>query len=653
PRLLPSAIAGALVLAAITAVVLTASAVPATLFEPDDGTIVVGRGAGNPFRGTADRFLGEHATELEGVSTSSPETVAPTMLGARPVVVRGVDVAGWQATDHPSLLRGRWPSAPDEASAGVRAAQVLALAPGDEVLVPGAYRATLRELRIVGVHAGAGLRDDELVTDLDTAGDLAGLPASQVHMLRLRADESAFRADVGNDIAVTGLAIEPPNPVPHTTATARVALLNLAAHPATRPLTVRVNGVLAAATVAQLGAHAAGEVALPFRVPAAGELDIQVNPQVRVGTGAAGLSVQAPARVAPGASFTVNVTDAAGAGASGAVVTARGQTAVADGRGAASLLAGPAGLLQVTAQRGDARGGADVVVADAAWAGIGHVEAERGLVLGSSAVNNSVARYVVEVTFVNLGGARAVEDVPVRSAGAKEEKEVGAFHVDLAPAGERTVNATFFVPSSQRELRIANLTLAVSAPRVGAVEPVLAPQTVAELLDLRKAELAKLAGTRELRSEALLSDVFAALEPSVAVVVTATFLFAGAGVAVAVVREVREREGVAHTLRQLGAAPDQLAMRAARDALLSTLPGLVLGAALGLLGLAALGPRGFPAAFGHTIAVRPDPELFARVVGGLAILAACAAAWASRSPPSAALAQAPARPLRELLEAEP
>lgn len=645
PRLFPSVLIASLVLTGVSGAVIAAAQVPYELFQPDDGTIVIGQTAGNPLRGSASRYLGEHAMLLENVTGASPEILSPTVVNERPVMVRGVVPEQWGGVDSVEIVRGRWAALQGEATVGTHLARASGLGPGDSVLVPGAYRATVHVLTIVGVHQGAGFANDQIVTDLDTAASLADLPSGRVHMVRLRAAEDGLAGPDGQWLHALALSVEPSNPIPNTPAVAQVDMINLDERPATRTLNLRVNGLLTATVVARVPGETRTVVEIPFLVPESGKLLLEVNPSASVDTAPPSLRVEAPQRVALNQSFEVLVTAEDGTPVPGARVEAAGQSAQTTASGRAQVFASAEGALVVTASSGNLSGGRLVFVVDPARAFQPILRATTGVVTNTTEHNATHLRYEILVTLVNVGGSayEGVVDVLVNGTSA------GAAPVALGIEERRTIALDVLVPTSERQIEIAGLNLTL--PRQNAPEPPPEQRvrTIEEVLRGKREALARGGGGKSLTAQAFVEDVFAGLEPSVAIVILATLLHAGAGVSIAVLREMREREEASAILRDLGATPDQIAFRAMRDALLSVLPGLVLGAALAWAALAMLSPYGWPAAFGHTLPLAIDVAFVARVVGGLAVVAALTAYWAAYAPRSEPPRQVARVPLRELL----
>lgn len=660
PRLFPAALASALVLASVCAVVLAATAIPWTMFQPQDGTVVVGQAADNPFRGSADRFIGEHATLLPGVSAASPEILVPTVWRDRPVMVRGVQFEGWRELEGADLLGGRWPEEPGEATVGARAARGLGLGPGEVAVVPAAYRASARALTIVGVHGAAGLADDEVLTDLDTAADLAALPPDQVHLTRLRVPASAL-GDALEAVAtpmVTDLRVVPPDPVPLTSAMAVVRLVNLSPEPQSRALLLRVDNETVASTVARVPARGEVEARLPFSVPPRAQFTLRVNPELSVSTRQAELLLEAPDSVPVGTPFEVVIRHLDGRPAVGALVEGAPTSGRADDAGRVTLQAGEATVLELRARLDGLEAGRLVFVVDPAWALSAHVRAIAVDRIASGA-SGQEARHELLLTLANLGGAAFDGQVEASLNGTT----LASFPVRLGARQRTVVPLALTVPAGGAEVDIQGRLVTLPSVELGATpgppppgppapSPAPSPplvRTVEDVLAEKRRALEAARRAQPLSPRAFIEDVFEDFEQGVRLVLLATFAQTGAGIVVAVLREGRERSEVARIMAEIGATPEQLSFRAAREAAVAAaLPvaaGIVLAAAI----LAAAAPFGFPAAFGHTLPARLDLSLAAYVGFSLTLLAAAAGAWVGRLPPEEPARQAAPEPLDVLL----
>lgn len=648
PRLFPGVFAAALVMTGLSGVVLAAAAVPYTVFEPQDGTTIIGQAHGNPFRGSASRFLAENAPVLPNITAASAETFAPTVVDGHPVMVRGVDFEAWRAVDAPTLAAGSWPRATGEASVGARLARVLHLRPGDSVDVPGAYRATLATLRVVAIHDSPGLVGDEVLTDLDTAGDLAGLRPDECHMIRFRGDPVAIRSAATSAVPyVLGLALNPPSPVPLTDATLHITLLNLDNATRSRTLNVRANGILVASVVAHVPASRRIVLDVPFEVPDSPSLVVQVNPTEQALTTPPGVRLLAPERVAQNETYVVRLVDANGSALAGARVSDDRSNATTNATGWASLRASALGRVRLLATApGGAQAARVLYVVPRNQAHEPLLQVTAASILDTRELDASRLGEHLLVTLVNAGGSTYEGPLILRV----DNETVRSGNVSLQPEARISIELDVAVPRDARVLGFPGFNLTLPDPKQTDLPKEQRAKTIAEILEEKQAEAAR-AARGNLNVGAFLQDIFAGLRPTLVVVVLATFVHAGAAVCLAVVRELREREENGEVLRSLGATPEQVGIRAMWDALVATAPPLLLGATLAWALLAILAPLGFPAAFGHTIPPSLDLLLVARIVGSLLLVAILTAYWVARGVRAApAPRQVERRPVADVLE---
>jgi ABC-type antimicrobial peptide transport system permease subunit len=113
-----------------------------------------------------------------------------------------------------------------------------------------------------------------------------------------------------------------------------------------------------------------------------------------------------------------------------------------------------------------------------------------------------------------------------------------------------------------------------------------------------------------------------------------------------VLRETAERSPLVSTLRAVGATDGQIRLRAARDAALSSVPGILLGLALTPAAFLVAGYWDLPHAFGHRISPSLGFEVPLRLAALFMLLAALAALATLREPAREA-ATRPTRPLSE------
>lgn len=614
PRVFAGVFVAALLATTVLTVVIETAAIPVELFGEREDTVVLLESQGNPLRGQADRFLGEHAHRLEEVEAAMPETYAPTIWNGHPLLVKGTAVEAWRTFAAPGLVSGDWPQHPGEAMAGARVAARLGLSPGDVVIVPMSYHVGVERLRVVGVHETGGLADDELFVDLDTAGRLAGVPADKTTLVRIRlADPGLSWSSVAPSagIAFVDLSISPERPPPLTPATVEVRALNFAGSERVRGLAVRLDGVLVASETVRLEGHGESVHRFPILTPAATTFELQVNPTREVGASLEGLVVAAPGVARPGERIEVTVRDTSGAAAPGAELLVDGVLrTTADTAGRASLTLDAPALVTLSALRGELAGGTQVRVAPAAWDDEARIVVERLFVHPSEPLEDGRHRVRAEAVVVNLGGSAGEASTRWQVDGDAR----AALDVSLPSAVRRTVVTTVTVTPGAHEFSLFGVSVGFTTSTVSSGPE--APRSIEEVLAAKRAEARS--GGGDGRTAPFLEDVFAGFGTATAMVMVATLLHTGSLVWVAVVREVRERQEVVRTLRALGAGDHQIEWRSVRDTFLSAAPAILAGVTLAVVLLALGRAAGWPVAFGHVL---PTGEAWGvRIKTGVALL---------------------------------
>lgn len=670
--------ASAAVLAASLGVVYGAADIPSQIFSAD-GSEVLASTANNPLRGTVPLFLGLHLGDADGYEASSPEIFAPTVLGGRAVLVRGVSWEGLERLEGDDLvLDGVPPLERGQAVAGHRLAASLGLAIGDAVLVPSAYGASTERVEVVGVVRGLGLLGDELLVPLETARALTGIPADKVNLVRFRYDPAALEnltgeAPLPGGVVVTRLLVAPLLPVPHEEATATVRVINFDPIERARHLTLRVNGEPVADAWVTLGPQEATSVRLPFRVPPTGVVRLEVNPTRNVATGEAAYRFEAPAVTPLGEPLDVRVLED-GAPASGVTVRLLEAEATTGADGRAHLVPAALGNHSLEAAGAAGRGARPILVVEPS-------DLHRGrLVVESLSGPPSITRGPWEGAAVvtNVGGALFDGTLTLPVDGETQN----ASAVRLVPGERARVPVSLAVGQGTHEIgpEGARLVVTVAAPpREGAPgsDPPPSPPPsgtpgsggpgrgeggtpdggpmVEELLVLRR-ELARERGVLDVDpTQAFLGDTFENLNAAVTLVTLATVLHAGLVTTAAVQRDLEERAPTVGTLAAIGAARGSLRARAAREYLLVGGAAAVLGTALGLGAVQLGAEQGLLVGFGHALVPRTSTGFGLRVAAVALATTLAAAALAVDGVRNRhlgeLLAEGPARARRPPLEA--
>lgn len=619
PRLWAGVLAAAIVATAIVAVVAGAAGAPQAILGGDERTLVVGASGSNPFTGEASRFLADHAPLLDDVDAASAETFAPTLLDGEPVMVRGVEFGAWRALNDADLREGRWPTEPGEATAGARLAHRLDLEPGQRVPVPGAHRPVVRAVTVTGIHEAGHFEADELVTDLDTAADLTGREPGTANIVRLEASDPAAREALegGFGIEVLDLTVRPSQPVPDTFATATLDVINLADERRSRSLSLAADGELVASTTVQVPGQTRDTVEVRFPVPEGPTLDLSVNPERTIDTTPRSLTIDAPARVPVDTPIPLTVRDGDARPVPGANVSVDGTPIGAtNASGQIEHTFEEPGRATISATTEERAGGTRTLATRPAWTESPHLRVDH-LSLGEPAsLDAQQARYEATVHLTNLGGEPFQDALEATVDG----DPVGSTPLRLDAYTSTTTTLLLEIPVDAETVTLLGDTFPVQAPSDGDEEPV----SLEELLTAQREPTSPSA-----EEDAFLERFFAELDPVLLMVTLLTFAHAALAVAFGVLREVRERATIGRTLRHLGASREDVAARAARDAIFSVVLPAALGVLGALAGLEILQARGWPAAFGHTLPADMSLGLTVRLVAGLIVVAAGTAALAA------------------------
>lgn len=638
PRVAPFVAVAVLVTLVAVGVVIGAAQAPRTLFDAGAGGTVLTSDTGNPLVGVVPRFGAEHADRFSDVGVLSPEIFVPTVVQGKPVLARGVTFDPWAEISHASLVGGRWPAKAGEAAAGTHLQSRLELQPGELLALPGSYRPVVQQVEVVGFFRAPGLEADELMVTLDEAASLARLDHDSVHLVRMAGATNVTQDLLDRPgVKVYDLQIEPDPPREGLDATAHVFLLNTASTSSSRALALRAGEMLLDSTTVVVPAFTSTEVNITFRVPAGPQLRLQVNPTLERAVVRASLTVSVPPIVVVEDGAEVQVFDSSGSLVAGSVVQTPWGSFVSDS-GSRTIPVEDVGRFSIEAREGARFGGNSSFATHRAWLNASELEIERLNLVPVGPLNDTHASFHGSIRAINYGGVAYDESLTVRW-------------------GERTLQ----VPASVPPFSSAEITFTADAPfglatvQVDGVEGsvtlspdpdvVPAARTVDDIIRALKPARVE---TPEARTERFLEDVYKAMDVAVMLIILATIIHGGTVVWVAVRREAVERASVVETLRHIGASDANLRLVAARDAALSSIPGILLGLVLvpAVFFVAALAD--LPHAFGHRLSPDLDAEILLRV-SAVFLAVSVLAAISALSPRPLNAASSARRPLRELV----
>ncbi len=658
--LVPLAVAAA-ILAASLGVIFGAVDMPNQVFgtEGTDANVLATT-TGNPLRGTASAFLGQHMGDTDGYVASSPEIFAPTVLEGRAVMARGILWDNLARMDGATLTEGDPPHEPGQAVLGHRLARVLDAEPGDRIHVPASYHAAMVPVEIVGIAKAQGLLADELLVHLDTARELASLPPGVVNLVRYREDPSALPAgltpSIPSGLQVTGLTIQPDQPLPHEQATATIQLVNFDDQTRSRQLTLRVNALPAADAFTQVGPRGTATVEIPFRVPGTGAFELQVNPSQTVTPGEPAYELDTRRATIVDTELTVRVTDRDQEPAEGVELTLLEEQVTTDAQGEARFVPDEVGNHTLTANGPDGRGARSVLVVER-----GHLHAPH-LIFPSIAGPTQIDPGPWQATAIveNIGGAAfdGMVQIPVngnltnttRTSLLSGERDRISFTLELVEgvhtigSGESALRVTAGDPDTagpgdpadpddpdtDPDPDDGNTTGPDDDPGTGdgedgdgggdggdsdgptpdgSEEP-----TIAELLAQRRGGGPASPDTQLDPLQAFLGDTFENFNTAVTLIVIVTVFHSALVVLVAVRRDVEERTKTIGTLAAIGSDRSALRNRAIKEFLLVGTAASILGTALGLALVELAANLTLLSGFGHSLIPRTELGFSLRIV---------------------------------------
>ncbi|UIO99739.1 ABC transporter permease [Halobaculum sp. CBA1158] len=169
-------------LAVFFAVSLTLAAGAGALAPLVAGDTITEPGAVHP---VASGVPEGYADALRASGTdASAELLAFSVVDGEAVLTRGADYGAFASVSSVSLTAGREPERADEAVVGADLAARLDLDPGDEMTLGGSTEPAVTTVTVVGVFAGPGAVDDQLIVSLPTARHLTGKSGDAVQFVR-------------------------------------------------------------------------------------------------------------------------------------------------------------------------------------------------------------------------------------------------------------------------------------------------------------------------------------------------------------------------------------------------------------------------------------------------------------------------------------
>ncbi|MFA1611747.1 FtsX-like permease family protein [Halobellus rubicundus] len=283
---------------------------------------------------------------------ASPEILLFEVYRGDPIVARGVNFSAYRSFADIELRTGSLPADRSEALIGADLARSTGLSSGETIVIGGSTAPAMTRLEITGTFSGRGIQDDQLLVSLPTARDLANRPADSVHFVRVRG--LGVDSATGSTVVVTDARLTRRDGQTGVV----VSVTNLGLREATRSLDVTV-GETTRTTSITLSSRRTTQQFVPFDLRdsetyrlVVGDIDKQAALDDGEATGgsasARGLSIDVPDPV-PVNSTPQIVVLRGGTPVPNATVSASGQTAVTNDRGAARIRFESVGETEITA----------------------------------------------------------------------------------------------------------------------------------------------------------------------------------------------------------------------------------------------------------------------------------------------------------------
>ncbi len=588
-RLLPLLIVAGLLFGINLGFPIAAASVPAAI-AGGPGEWVIGSDGGITFGGKADARPAAVMALDPAIDAIVAERLLPTLVNGEPVLVRGGDLAALAA------YHGARGVGADGLWLGERLADKLDVGAGDTVRVQ-ATAPLVVGLRVAGVFTGGGVLADEALLDNDAAGRLTGHAPGQATVVRMRPDTDEARAALSRTtslIEVLGIRVgEATSGAPLDI---QIDVANLGGGAGTRPLPVRVNGIVQATPVAELAPY--GRATLHATIIAPGvPFNIEVNPTVGVQPGPSSATIQAPRIVFLPDLIPVTIDG------EGAVVLRNGTTLLDEATlvdGSATLNASAPGryiLSHGTASRNiivspDAYRDAPVLAIDALWTTpYRPIDGERG---------------TLHIAVTNIGG-------------------LGSANINVTRDGAPFLTTGASLLAGQSKIIEVSFIHAKETQSFGANEETLLLDAVPVRSSLPPIDAQRSSAVQAEVADRVLGDAQRALV-GLATIALATILTV---VYLGTERTLQGRAHVPRVLHALGMQPEQIRYRAAWEAALLASLAFLASSLVAKVVFRVLGAIGWPAPFAHAM---PDPItlLFVAQAGaafaGIAALAAYLAA---------------------------
>ena len=357
--------------------VLTAVAGAFGPLAADNGRTITEPDAPHPVASNVPESYAD-ALRAQGAE-ASPEILLFEVYRGDPIVARGVNFSAYRSVSGIELTAGHYPEHDAEALIGRDLARTTGLEVGETILLGGSTTPALARITITGTFSGRGIQDDQLLVGLPTARQLADRPDGSVHFVRAR--ELPTASEETSPIVVTDARLARQDGRTGVSLTAT----NLGLREATRTLDITI-GETTKTTPVTLPSRGTTTQFVPFELEetetyrlAVGGIDKRASLAAPSGGsggssggsgGSTGLMVGSPDPVPVNSTPRILVTRE-GAPVANATVTVGSETTTTDDQGATRVRFPESGDVRITAERRSNRTTRTVVVAENASRNVG------------------------------------------------------------------------------------------------------------------------------------------------------------------------------------------------------------------------------------------------------------------------------------------
>jgi ABC-type lipoprotein release transport system permease subunit len=646
-------------------------AAPAS-FSSSGDFMIVSQDAPTIFSSRVEAGLASSLMSVENITSAWPEIIAFSTWNGESFVLRGTDLEAFV----PELVEDS-PANADLADLEVGRTSALIgshlldrLGIGLPVTLPvtGSYSSRMDLVDIVGSYETGSYLDDELLTSLEVARHLTGMPDDMASVISVSTDDPEWLADVlsPNAARFALLNVRPlvATIVVHDQLTISMDVRNWGSEEGDVTITVSDAGSRLDEHTVSVDSGSTVSVSrnLSFSTTGLRQLEVSISGDFPVTTAVdvsvvnPYLTIAAPSRVLSGETFSATVRTYDGMPAEGAVVECSmggdTNTAEADASGRVELTMDTPGECVLTAQL-DGYSGAtrSVEVIDLSSYPTEFLPVVTSFTLSSSTVAESEP-VAATITLENGGSLSGHLLISLML----DSKVHATLNISLGPAELRSVTTTV------DNLRVGTHTLQVGTfSREVVVEPWYADEP--DLVQL----VVRYGGSGVLSSSASV-PIYQAAKISEGNVAVALFsigaisaLLALLAISAVFAKEVHEGRGRLGILRTIGASNSQIRRMVLPQALGYGLVGAAAGVAIGLAIAVWITRSGAFLIFGHQLSFEVDAVLLATIAAGAVVISVCSAfvsaEVAARETPIASIRRlepepVPERSIEELLGEE-